>query len=304
MKTFFLISFLILSFINKSIGQPTSLDTKTLESKIVSVEWLANHINDPDLVILHVSPLRLEYNREHIPGARFLWNGTLTISTPYEAAVPVSVKTIKKTLEELGISNNSKIVLTFMNGLLVSTCRTYLMLDYIGLGDQTYILSGGVEQWKAEGKPVVTDIPVIKKGKIKVSLNQNIIYNTDQVLNSLNLPNMVPVDARAAVFYEGKSGVPRAGRIPGAKNLPIAKFYEANTIKFFPIDILREEFQKAGIEKGNELITYCFVGNAASLVYFVARELGYKVHLYDGSMDEWGNRFELPLEKTEESKNE
>ena len=275
---------------------------QNIQTKIIDVEWLSTHLNDPDIVIIHIAPLKLEYDREHIPGARYLYPGWLNISTPEEATTLAPIKDIKKTLESIGISNNSKIVLTFMNGLLSSTCRVYFTLDYLGLGDQTYILSGGVEQWKEAGKPVVKNIPKFIKGKLTIAENKNLIYNTDWIQKNLGNSSITIIDARSAPFFEGKSGGPRYGHIPGAINLPIAKLYEEKTIKFLPEEKLKDEFQKAGIDQTNELVTYCFVGNAASVVYFIARELGYKVHLYDGSMDEWGNIFDLPLEKDEVAK--
>jgi len=270
-------------------------------SKIVDVGWLTTHLNDPDLVIVHIAPLKLEYEREHIPGARYLFPGWLTISTPDEATTFVQPRDIKKVLELLGISNKSKIVLTFMNGILTSVCRVYLTLDYAGLGDQTFILNGGVEQWKAAGKPVVSDFPLVKKGKLSIVPNKNIIYTTDRINKNIKSPKVDIIDTRSAPFYAGTSGGPRYGHIPGALNIPIAKLYDEN-FRFLPDDKLKEVFHDAGTKPENELVTYCFVGNAASIVYFVACSLGYNVHLYDGSMDEWGNRFELPLEKVEVAK--
>jgi thiosulfate/3-mercaptopyruvate sulfurtransferase len=269
-----------------------------INSKIVDVEWLSDQLNDPELVILHVSPLKPEYDREHIPGARFMYSGWLTISTPGEQAVFIPDKEMKEILESLGISNSSKIVLSFMNGLLTSTCRVYIALDHLGLGDQSYILSGGVEAWKSAGKSVVKDIPVIKKGKLTLAPKGNVVYSTEWIEMNLKSPNVTLIDTRSAPFYAGTSGGPRYGHIPGALNIPMAKLYDEKN-RFLPEEELKTVFQNAGIKLENELVTYCFVGNAASVVYFVARSLGYNVHLYDGSMDEWGNRFDLPLEKVE-----
>lgn len=268
-------------------------------SRIVSVDWLSEHLIDPDLVILHVASLRLEYNREHIPYARFLWPNWLSTSTPDESIALNPNNELKKTLESLGISNSSKIVLTSSNMMIISTCRVFLALDYLGLGDQTYILDGGIDQWKADGKAVTVEITPYKKGKLKIFPKVDVFYSADRVLQNLKTPNIVLIDVRQLPIYDGKAGSPRAGHIPGAKNLPLAKLTEEKTFKFLPKERLREEFQKIGVKEADELVTYCAVGASASVLYFVARELGYMVHLYDGSMDEWGNRFELPMEKTE-----
>ena len=123
-----------------AFGQATIIDNSN--SKIVSVDWLSEHMNDPNLVILHLASLRLDYNREHIPNARFLWPSWLSTSTPEESTAINPIKQLIKTLEGLGISNNSKIVLTSSGMMITSTCRAFLALDYLGLGNQTYILDG------------------------------------------------------------------------------------------------------------------------------------------------------------------
>jgi len=294
-----LMVFIIISITVNLPAQVNSIQKKS--SKIVDTDWLTTYQNDPDLVIVHIAPLKMEYEREHIPGARYLFPGWLNISTPDEATTFVQTKEIEKVLESLGISDRSKIVLTFMNGILTTVCRVYLTLDYAGLGDQTYILNGGVDQWKSAGKPIVSDISLVKKGKLSIIPNLSIIYSTDMVAKNINSPTVDIIDTRSAPFYEGTSGGPRYGHIPGSKNIPIAKLYDNKNI-FLNDDKLREVFKNSGVNTDNELIAYCFVGNAASIVYFIARHLGYNVHLYDGSMDEWGNRFDLPLEKVDVAK--
>jgi thiosulfate/3-mercaptopyruvate sulfurtransferase len=291
-----IILFLVLTRINlHSFAQSTD----NSNSRIVSVEWLLEHKNDPDLVILHVSYIISEYQREHIEGARFLWTGSLSNSTPEGNSVPLPVTSMKKTLQKLGISNHSEIVLTFMNGNLILTCRMYMILDYLGLGDQTCILNGGVDAWKASGNQVTSKIPDYKKGKFIPEVQNDVFVDTTWILKNLKNKDVVLIDARPIPYYEGKAGTPRAGHIPGAINIPNTKLYDENTFKFLPDDKLKELFNKPEILTSNEIVSYCFVGNSGSSIYFIARHLGYKVRLYDGSMEEWANRFDLPMEKSE-----
>jgi thiosulfate/3-mercaptopyruvate sulfurtransferase len=103
------------------------------------------------------------------------------------------------------------------------------------------------------------------------------------------------LDARAPNFYNGiGGGFPRPGRIPGAKNVYFSTLYDS-TDHFLPLDSLRGKFAAAGIKPDDEVITYCHVGQTASSAYVAARLLGHKVHLYDGSFEDWSGREELPV---------
>lgn len=225
--------------------------------------------------------------------------GWLTQSTPEASTEPAPVADIKKTLEKLGIGNRSRIVLYYTNGMLAPTCRIFVTLAYVGLGERTAILNGGLEEWKANGKPVSNETPAIHKTKLKISPDPQVFYEAKEILQNLHSTELTIVDVRPPAFYEGKSGSPRAGHIPGAKNLPLAKLYDEKTYKFLPKEKIVEEFAKAGIVQNKKVIALCGSGNTASILYFLCREEGYPVALYDGSMEQWANNFSLPMEKTE-----
>ncbi len=266
-------------------------------SKLITVDQLASQLNDPNLVILHVAALRAEYNREHIPGARFLWPGWLTEQTPEASNEPAPLAKIKASLEKLGINNDSRIVLYCANGFLFPACRVFFTLDYIGLGEQTAILNGGLEEWKKNGKPVATDLPTIKKSKLKIKPRAEVFFTAGQIQQNLQNANIAFVDVRPAAYYEGKSGSPRAGHIPAAINLPLQKLYDEKTFTFYAKEKVIEDFNKIKLTPDHKVIAICATGNSASTLYFLCREWGYPVALYDGSMEEWSNRFDLPMEK-------
>ena len=107
---------------------------------------------------------------------------------------------------------------------------------------------------------------------------------------------MTIVDARSPDFYKGGGGsYPRPGHILGARNLYFSTLFDT-TNKYLPSDSLKAKFSVAGIPPGDEVVVYCHVGQTASAVYFAAKLLGYKPHLYDGSFEEWSSRDDLPVE--------
>jgi thiosulfate/3-mercaptopyruvate sulfurtransferase len=260
---------------------------------LVTTEWLAKHIDDANLVILHAHWNRNNYKKEHIPGARFLWLNSLAIVTPDRNTELPSPNDGLAVLKNLGITENSRIVVYFEGGNMTMATRIVMTLAYFGLGDRTSLLDGGFDAWKKEARPLSKEVPMVKPGSLVLNVHPEVVTDAEWVKAHLTDPKVTVIDARALRFYDGSAGTP-AGHIPHAVSVPFSSVADSTNRMLQP-DSLRTVFLRAGVKPGSHLVTYCHVGQQATLVYFAAREIGYDVSVYDGSFEDWSDR-ELPVE--------
>ena len=268
------------------------------QNVIVSPQWLNDNMNDPKLVIVQPSFLKYDYDNEHIKGARYLWPDWLTANSPQGTYNPPDPKAATKILQDLGINKDSKVVLCHAFGDVSITARMFITLENLGLRDRVYFLNGGLVAWKKAGFPVTKELPIVKKGNFVASASTPLLVDKDYVLQSLKTKSAEVVDARMKRFYDGDpTGNPRDGHISGALNLAYTDMIDStNSIK--PPEVLLKNFQAVLPDKNKEVVTYCFIGQTASVIYLTGRSLGYNVKVYDGSMQEWSRMPELPMEKT------
>jgi thiosulfate/3-mercaptopyruvate sulfurtransferase len=223
------------------------------------------------------------------------------ISTPRGQGLMLqipSVEQLKETFESLGVSNSSRIIVYFGKDWVTPSGRVLLTLEYLGLGDRSSLLDGGQPVWVAENHPVTTDVKQPVRGSLTPRPRPETIADVAWVAAHLQDPSVSIVDARTPKFYEGDPGsFPRGGHLPGAVTIPFTSLVESETSdKLKDIPALTEIFRAAGVKPGSEVVTYCHIGQQASFVYFVARILGLKARLYDGSFEEWSARSDLPVE--------
>jgi thiosulfate/3-mercaptopyruvate sulfurtransferase len=265
---------------------------------LVTPQWLNEHKNDPKLVIVQVSFLQVAYEREHIAGARFLWPSSLAPNSPQSSYNAPDPKEAEKVLQDLGISNDSHVVIYHVINEVSPSARMFLTLEHLGLYGQVSFLNGGLDAWKKEGYPVTKDIPTVTKGKFKVKADRKLLVDKEYVLKTLQTPTSVVVDARAKNVYDGDpTGYLRNGHITGAKNIPFQQMTDASNM-FKPADSLQRYFTPVVPDKKSEVVAYCFIGQTASVIYLTGRILGYNVKIYDGSMQEWSWLENLPMETT------
>jgi thiosulfate/3-mercaptopyruvate sulfurtransferase len=269
---------------------------------LVSTDWLAQHLNDKNLVILAIGQVG-DY-KEHIPGAISLSLDEL--STPMEMGKLMlelpPIEQLHKTLSGVGITNDSRIVLYLSNNGVQSMTRVYLTLDAVGLGARTSILDGGLKTWKSENRPVTAEATIVKPGKLDLCAQSDVIATMDYVRSNIRHPGVTILDARAEQFYTGQTAGKthdgmdqRKGHIPGAVNLRFSSLFDDQG-KFNSADKLKTQFAEAGVKPGDRVVSYCHIGQQATVVYFAARYLGYDARMYDGSWDEWSAHTELPVE--------
>jgi thiosulfate/3-mercaptopyruvate sulfurtransferase len=272
--------------------------TTEAQNIIVSPQWLHDNMKDPNLVVLYTGfVIKTDYDKEHIEGSRFLWPEWLAFNTPEANMISADTKKATKVLRDLGINKNSKVVIVHRGADVTIASRMFLALENYGLKDQLHFLNGGMEAWKKAGYPVTDKPTVFKKGNF-VAKDNGLLVNAAYVQNALQNNSSEIIDARAKRWYDGDvTGNPRDGHITGAKNIPYPDMVDS-TNKIKPVEVVEKNFNSVVPDKNKELVVYCFIGQTASVDYLVGRSLGYKMKLYDGSMQEWSRKPELPMEKT------
>ncbi len=229
---------------------------------LVDVDWLAQNLNAPRVIVLHVGR---NYTTKHIPGARELGRGQVTIAD----------------LVSLGVSNDSHVVI-YSAGAEIPAPLMF-ELDSLGLNNVS-LLNGGLTAWEAAKKPTTTAVPRVTPGTLQAPVTRNLIVDAEFVKTIGQRPNHKLVDARAPVFYQGIEGMHgKAGHIPGAVNIPHGDF-ESGVIDRATAE---KAFRAAGINPGDTVVVYCHIGQYGRWIVFAARALGHPARLYAGSFHDW-----------------
>jgi thiosulfate/3-mercaptopyruvate sulfurtransferase len=298
MKKFFSAGmFLALALLGANAHARQNATNAKREPMLVTAAWLSEHISDPSLVLLHIGE-KSDYDKGHIPGARYL--NYEDISTPHGQGLMLELPPVEQLVsvfEKLGVSNSSHVILYFGKDWVTPTTRVYWTLDYMGLGDRASILDGGLPAWRTAGKTVSTEVKQPAKGSITPAPHREIVADAAWVSRHLNQLGVTIIDARAKEFYTGSQadGTPRSGHIPGATNLSYLNVVDEKTSQFKSPDALRDLFRAAGLKPGNLMVSYCHIGQRATVLYFTAKMLGYNAKMYDGSWEDWSQRKNLPV---------
>jgi thiosulfate/3-mercaptopyruvate sulfurtransferase len=266
--------------------------------KLVSTEWLAGELGAPDLRVIDASfflpnsgrDARAEYAAGHIAGAVFLdLDEIADTANPAPHMLPPEHKFASR-MQTLGLGDGNRFVV-YDNSPLHSGARIWWMLKAFG-AHYVALLDGGLQKWKAEGRPVEGGKPQVRHGHFTAALDREAVADLDYVSGIVHSDGHEIVDARPPARFAGEEAEPRPGlspgHIPGSKNLPQSELFNPDNSWKNESEI-RAAFDAAGVDLDKPMVTTCGSGITAAVLLFGAQLLGKEdVKLYDGSWAEWG----------------
>ncbi len=275
---------------------------------LVSVEWLAKHLNDKGIVVLDVRTFP-KYLKSHIPGAIRAFGPWQMMNDKFIGFMAPPVDQLEDMLQGYGVSNDT-LVIIYDQGLTstdtAKSARALWTLHYLG-HDKCAILDGGFNAWEQKEQPTTAKpaIPLMR-GNFKANVVANKVITLDEVKKKLKSKGAIFLDARQPhehFGHEKKSFISRYGHLPGSLLIPAA-YITIGGQNFSPAYLrtpkeLEEMVRGAGIpsDKSAEIIVYSNTGLQAALDYFVLNNvLGYKnVRLFDGSVLEASKDKDVPM---------
>jgi thiosulfate/3-mercaptopyruvate sulfurtransferase len=274
---------------------------------LTDVEWVKQNLGKPGIAIIEVDyDPKLAYEQGHIPGALLIdWRKDMNKPDVRDI---IDAGEFEKLMSRLGISNDTHVILY---GDYNNWFATFAFWVFEMYGHQkVQLLNGGRKKWIDSGGELTKEVPAIKPATYKVpKVNyENRVFLEDLLRMKIADPNLVLVDVRSPAEYTGEITAPpeypnehaqRGGHIPGAVNIPWGQaIREDGTFK--SAEELRQLYSSKGVVPDKRVVTYCRIGERASVTWFVLKHLlGYKdVKVYDGSWTEWGNLVRFPIEKT------
>ena len=265
--------------------------------RLVSTDWLAEHLDDDGLVIIDVQPNVHDYIQEHVPGAVYMNEGLLRVPRKGLPAVYAPGKAIQAVFRRLGLTEGAPTLVYTGTGPfkgwgdgLEQTMVAYTLARH-GL-EKVHVLDGGIDKWKDEDRKVVQEFPDVDESEIVVDVEDDYFVDYDEFRKMKDGDDVVLLDARPAGVYEGQGPWMKPGHIPGAVNVPWKSLMHPDNPRLLkPEEELTEIIKGHGISRDKTIICSCGTGREATNEFLLFRfYLGYpKVKIYEGSFTEWSS---------------
>lgn len=277
-----------------------------MSDPVVSTEWLAAHLEAPDLIVLDASwhlptanrDPKAEFLAEHIPGALFFDIDEIAdTDSPLPHMLP-SPEKFSSRMRRMGVGDGKRVVVYDSVGLF-SAARVWWMFRYFGHEDVA-VLDGGLRKWKAEGRPL-EDGPArkLQERHFTARVQSMMLADRGEVEAAVADKSFQLADARSASRFTGAEKEPRpgvrSGHMPGARNVHYATLLNPDgTLK--DRDGIRKAFEAKGVDLSKPVITTCGSGVTAAILTLGLTQLGHNRNaLYDGSWAEWGLEGPTPV---------
>jgi thiosulfate/3-mercaptopyruvate sulfurtransferase len=269
-----------------------------MNSPFVSTEWLAQSLDDPDVVIVDASWYLPTANRQpydeylagHIRGAVFFDVDEIADKSTGLPHMLLSPDEFGPAVGALGIGDGMTIVVYDESGLF-SAPRVWWEFVAMGAPD-VRILDGGGPKWRAEGRPMEAGLTTRPARVFTPHFHPELVRDFDDVAATIAAGGQI-ADARPSGRFAGRDPEPRpglrSGHMPGAVSLPATDLVANGGLK--PIDELKTMFEGAGLDLDKPIITSCGSGSTAATLMLALKLAGARdVAVYDGSWAEWGAR--------------